>query len=110
MNHLDSLTLQKKIMNMAKLGTVSRSLKIYSLLGNPLESRAGGLMRYTLCVFQGAERRNSFRNNSCSFPDVAAIRSGRLGALRREASPLLIICSIIVPLKVCVFSRCGGAS
>jgi hypothetical protein len=37
-------------MNMVKLGTVSRSLKIYSLLGNPLKYRAGGLTRYTLCV------------------------------------------------------------
>lgn len=51
MNHLDSLTTQEKIMTMAKLGIVSTAGNYFSTLGNPHKQRAGGLMRYTLCVF-----------------------------------------------------------
>lgn len=37
------------MMNMAKLGTVSRSLKTRLMHGNPPKYRAGGFPRYILC-------------------------------------------------------------
>lgn len=39
-------------MNMAKLGTVSRAGNYFSTPGNPRKQRAGGMTRYTLCVFK----------------------------------------------------------
>lgn len=70
------------MMNMAKLGTVSRSLKTGASVANPLESRAGGLMRYTLCVFQEWA---SFALLQVFLPGIrcaaetAADRDGRIG-------------------------------
>lgn len=40
------------MMNMAKLGIVSRAGNYFHSLGKRHKQRAGGLMRYTLCVFQ----------------------------------------------------------
>ena len=50
------------MMNMAKLGIVSAAGNYFHSLGNPRKQRAGGLMRYTLCVFQGKARQNGSRN------------------------------------------------
>ena len=77
------------MMNMAKLGIVSRAGNYFHSLGNPRKQRAGGLMRYTLCVFQGWARRNGSRNGFAF--DIPAI-SGRalfsVGELvRKQISP-----------------------
>lgn len=40
------------MMNMQKLGIVSRAGNYFSTLENPHKQRAGGMTRYTLCVFQ----------------------------------------------------------
>ena len=83
------------MMNMAKLGIVSRAGNYFHSLGNPRKQRAGGLMRYTLCVFQGWARRNGSRNGFAfdipDIPDIPAI-SGRalfsVGELvRKQISP-----------------------
>jgi hypothetical protein len=68
------LTGARQTMNMVKLGTVSRSLKISASLGNPRQQRAVDLLWYTLCVIDVAEKRNSSRNG-CGF-DILPI-SGR---------------------------------
>lgn len=49
MNQLIHFTGGRKIMNMAKLGIVSRSLKIASSLYKPRLYWASGVTRYTLC-------------------------------------------------------------
>lgn len=64
MSHLDSLTLQEKIMNMAELGTVLRSLTIRTLTGNPHQQRVSGWLPYTLCEYQGKARRNRSRHGA----------------------------------------------
>jgi len=46
---LKTLTGGRKIMNMAKLGTVLRSLKIWVLLEMPRKYNGLQLMSYTLC-------------------------------------------------------------
>jgi len=51
MNHLDSLTVQEKKMNMAKLGTVSTAGNYFQSLGKRHKQRDCGLMRYTLCEY-----------------------------------------------------------
>jgi len=38
--------------NMAKLGTVSAAGNYFHSFGNQRKQRAGGMTRYTLCVFQ----------------------------------------------------------
>jgi len=58
-----TLTGGRKMMNMAKLGTVIQSKTGQAKSGNPLKQRAGDLMRYTLCVFQDKARRNGSRNS-----------------------------------------------
>ncbi|MBI5626227.1 MAG: hypothetical protein HY935_03355 [Nitrosomonadales bacterium] len=52
MNSKITLTGDRKMMNMAKLGTVSRAGNSFHSLGNPHKQRAGGMTRYTLCAFQ----------------------------------------------------------
>jgi len=49
-------------MNMAKLGIVSAAGNYFHSLGKRHKQRAGGLMRYTLCVFKGWAKRNSSRS------------------------------------------------
>jgi hypothetical protein len=55
-------------MNMRKLGTVAQSNSGQAKSANPRKYKAGGLMRYTLCVIKEVQRRNSYRN---SFNPVA---------------------------------------
>lgn len=55
---MKTLTTKEKNMNMAKLGTVSAAGNYFYSLGKWLKQRAGGLMAYTLCVFQGWVKRN----------------------------------------------------
>lgn len=50
MIHLNTLTGEQKIMNMAKLGTVAQSKFGQVKIANPRKYKAGGITRYTLCV------------------------------------------------------------
>lgn len=50
------------MMNMAKLGTVSRAGNSFQPGGKRHKQRAGGLMRYTLCVIGEAGTWYGFRN------------------------------------------------
>lgn len=109
MNSQITLTGARKIMNMAKLGTVAQSKLGHQKSANPRKYKAGGMTCYTLCVIKGAARWNSFRNNSCSFPDVAGFVAGALAPSERS-SPLLIICCDLVPRVHVTCFRCGGAS
>lgn len=61
MTDLDSLTRGRQFVNMGKPGMISSPLKICASLCNPLIHWVAGLLRYTLCVFKGWQRRNSFR-------------------------------------------------
>lgn len=51
---MKTLTRREKIMNMAKLGTVSAAGNYFHSTGNPRKYRAGSVTRYTLYVFRGA--------------------------------------------------------
>jgi hypothetical protein len=55
----NTLTGDRKMMNMAKVGTVVQSNFGQVKGANPRKQRAGGMTRYTLCVIDGAEKRNS---------------------------------------------------
>lgn len=55
-----TLTGVRKIMNMAKLGIVSRSLKIQESPATARKHRGFGLMRYTLCEFLVGSARRKF--------------------------------------------------
>ena len=46
---MKTLTGARKMMNMQKLGTVSRAGNSFHLLGDPQKQRNCGLMLYTLC-------------------------------------------------------------
>lgn len=61
MNRKITLTTQEKIVNMVKLGIVSAAGNYFHSFGKRHKQRAGGLMRYTLCVFQDKARRHSSR-------------------------------------------------
>jgi len=63
-------------MNMAKLGIVSRVGNYFHSLGKRYKQRAGGMTRYTLCVFRGWAKRNGSRH-SFAF-DIPAIRGRTL--------------------------------
>lgn len=84
MNHLNTLTGERKIMNMAKLGTVAQSKSRPAEGANPRKQRADGMTSYTLCVFQGVAKRNSFRN---SYPRFGAFRLGGLGRVAACCHP-----------------------
>lgn len=70
------------MMNMAKLGTVIQSKTRLAKNGNPRKQRAGGLMRYTLCVFQGWANRNGSRHGFAF--DIPAISGRALKAYNVE--------------------------
>jgi hypothetical protein len=53
MNPKFNFTGSWKMMNMAKLGTVSAVGNYFHLTGNPRKYRACGMTRYTLCEYQG---------------------------------------------------------
>lgn len=50
------------MMNMAKLGIVSRVGNYFHSLGKRHKQRVGSLMAYTLCVFKDRAKRNGSRN------------------------------------------------
>jgi hypothetical protein len=56
------LTTQEKIMNMQKVGTFVQSNSGQQKRSNPRQYRASNVTRYTLCVFQGWQRRNGLRH------------------------------------------------
>ena len=58
----NTLTGDRKIMNMPKLGTVIQSNLALENLQNLLKQRASGLMRYTLCEYRSKAKRNSLLN------------------------------------------------
>jgi hypothetical protein len=62
MIHLNILTGARKIMNMAKLGTVAQSKSGPAKGANPRKQRAFGMTWYTLCEYQGKAKRNSSRH------------------------------------------------
>ena len=97
MIHLDSLTVDRQFVNMGETGMISCAKKVADSLANPHEQRVGGLMRYTLCVFQGRQRRNSFRNDFTLFSLVQRDAQVRPKAHRARSAPLLLICVIIRP-------------
>ena len=57
-----TLTGDRKIMNMAKHGIVSRSLKTWASFCKPVSMRLCGLMRYTLCEYQEKEIKNKWNS------------------------------------------------
>jgi hypothetical protein len=57
----NTLTGDRKIMNMQKVGIVVQSKSGHENGANPRKHRAGDSMRYTLCVIKGEQRRNSLR-------------------------------------------------
>jgi hypothetical protein len=73
----NTLTGARKMMNMQKLGIVVQSKFGQAKGANPRKQRAGGLMRYTLCEYQGKAKRNSSRH-SFAF-DIPLIRGRTLG-------------------------------
>lgn len=92
MIQLDSLTRGRQFVNRVKLGITSCAFNSLSSLCNQYKQRACELMRYTLCVIEGAARWNSFRNSLPVSGGCAALASrGALAPQRHEASPLMLI-------------------
>lgn len=97
----NTLTGDRKIMNMQKVGTVVQSKSGHENGENPRKHRAGELMRYTLCVIQERQRRNSFRYGFALNPLKAFWVCEPAGGRRAAKPPILLICLIISVLGLC---------
>lgn len=77
-------------MNMAKLGIVAQSKFGQAKGANPRKHKAGDVMRYTLCVYQGQAKRNSFRSSFIPFRCVYQ------GVVRRRAARHTLLVNMFV--------------